>query len=279
MFGLSWAQIGIILLVGAFVLGPERVPTAVSFVAKNLQRARSLAAGAQSDLRREIGPEIDELRRQVADLRSLTKIQGLRDLQDLHPKHLLSKNLFRDVPSEQATGPLGLTDPPKISNVDVQNSPPMLSPAQCRNRRSNPHDQVPVTLSPSMILPIDLLPVYPPRLTMKGHELVRVKGLAQVAGRVMTIRLASNDRASARAEGAQCFRESIATPTRTMPSNQSSKSGAVSRTLHGITRPACQRCSPVRGYSAGSNIRPCHQLPPADLLTRSRSRLRDAVAA
>lgn len=120
MFGLSWAQIGIILLVGAFVLGPERVPTAVSFVAKNLQRARSLAAGAQSDLRREIGPEIDELRRQVADLRSLTKIQGLRDLQDLHPKHLLSKNPFGDVPSEQATGPLGLTDPPKISNVDIQ---------------------------------------------------------------------------------------------------------------------------------------------------------------
>ena len=71
MFGLSWAQIGIIVLVGAFVLGPERIPTAVSFVTKNLQRVRSMAAGAQSDLRREIGPELDELRRQVADLRSL----------------------------------------------------------------------------------------------------------------------------------------------------------------------------------------------------------------
>jgi sec-independent protein translocase protein TatB len=119
MFGLSWAQIGIIVLVGAFVLGPERIPTAVSFVTKNLQRVRSMAAGAQSDLRREIGPELDELRRQVADLRSLADSQGLRDLQDLHPKRLLSKNLLGDDLPGGITGFLGLkADPPKIIALD-----------------------------------------------------------------------------------------------------------------------------------------------------------------
>jgi len=37
MFGLSWAQIGIILLVGVFVLGPERIPTAVTWVMSSLR--------------------------------------------------------------------------------------------------------------------------------------------------------------------------------------------------------------------------------------------------
>ena len=45
MFGLSWGQIGIIVLVGAFVLGPERIPTAVSFVSTAVQKVRTMAAG------------------------------------------------------------------------------------------------------------------------------------------------------------------------------------------------------------------------------------------
>lgn len=111
MFGLSWGQIAIILLVGVFVLGPERIPTAVTWVLTMLRKARTMAAGAQAELRREIGPEIEELRRQVADLQSLKEIQELRNLRDLHPKRLIGKNILGDEFSGGITGFLGLNQP------------------------------------------------------------------------------------------------------------------------------------------------------------------------
>ena len=110
MFGLSWGQIAIIVLVGVFVLGPERIPTAVTWVMSMLRKARTMAAGAQEELRREIGPELDELRRQVADLQSLKELQDLRDLRDLHPKRLIGKNILGDEFSGGVSGFLGLKD-------------------------------------------------------------------------------------------------------------------------------------------------------------------------
>ena len=110
MFGLSWAQIGIILLVGVFVLGPERIPTAVTWVMTSLRKLRTMAAGAQEELRKEIGPELDELRRQVADLQSLKEIQELRELRDLHPKRLIGKGILGDEFSGGISGFLGITD-------------------------------------------------------------------------------------------------------------------------------------------------------------------------
>lgn len=111
MFGLSWGQIAIIVLVGVFVLGPERIPTAVTWVLSMMRKARTMAAGAQAELRREIGPELEELRRQVADLQSLKEIQELRDLRDLNPKRLIGKNILGDEFSGGITGFLGLGQP------------------------------------------------------------------------------------------------------------------------------------------------------------------------
>ena len=122
MFGLSWGQIAIIVLVGVFVLGPERIPTAVTWVLTNLRKLRSMAAGAQAELRKEIGPELEELRRQVADLQSLKEIQELRDLRDLHPKRLIGKNILGDEFSGGITGFLGLNQPP-ASAMDAAEPP------------------------------------------------------------------------------------------------------------------------------------------------------------
>ena len=58
MFGLSWGQITIIVLVGVFVLGPERIPTAVTWVIDRVAQAADdgrRRAGASCN--REIGPE------------------------------------------------------------------------------------------------------------------------------------------------------------------------------------------------------------------------------
>lgn len=107
MFGMSWPEIAIILAVGMFVLGPERIPVAVKWVSTTLKSVRTMAAGAQEQLRGEFGPEIDELRRQIADLQSLKEIQELRSLRDLNPRNMITKNILGDEFSGGVSGFLG----------------------------------------------------------------------------------------------------------------------------------------------------------------------------
>lgn len=109
MFGLSWVEILIILGVGVFVLGPERIPVAVRWVTTTMTKVRGMAATAQSDLAREIGPELDELRRQVSDLQSMKEFQELKSLRDINPKRYLQKNILGDQFAGGVTGFLGLT--------------------------------------------------------------------------------------------------------------------------------------------------------------------------
>jgi sec-independent protein translocase protein TatB len=127
MFGLSWGQIAIIVLVGVFVLGPERIPTAVTWVMTMLRKARTMAAGAQAELRREIGPELDELRRQVADLQSLKEIQELRDLRELHPKRLIGKNILGDEFTGGISGFLGLNGVAPATNGGATTKSPAVT--------------------------------------------------------------------------------------------------------------------------------------------------------
>ena len=108
MFGMSWSEIAIILAVGMFVLGPERIPVAVKWVSSTLRTVRTMAAGAQEQLRGEFGPELEELRRQVADLQSLKEIQELRTLRDLNPRSMIQKNLLGEEFSGGMAGFLGL---------------------------------------------------------------------------------------------------------------------------------------------------------------------------
>ena len=119
MFGMSWSEIAIILAVGMFVLGPERIPVAVQWVGSTLRTVRTMAAGAQEQLRGEFGPELEELRRQVADLQSLKEIQELRSLRDLNPRSMISKNLLGDEFSGGISGFLGLDQSAKATGSGV----------------------------------------------------------------------------------------------------------------------------------------------------------------
>jgi len=105
---MSWAEIIIIITVGMFVLGPERIPVAVKWVGSTLKTVRTMAAGAQEQLQGEFGPELEELKRQIADLQSLKEIQELRSLRDLNPRALITKNILGDQFSGGITGILGL---------------------------------------------------------------------------------------------------------------------------------------------------------------------------
>ncbi len=81
MFGdVGWGEILVIVLIGLFIFGPERLPKAAADLAKQLRALRRMASDATKDLRGEFGPEFDELR-------------GLRDL---HPRRFVGSLLTDD---------------------------------------------------------------------------------------------------------------------------------------------------------------------------------------
>jgi len=131
MFGMSWGEIIIVITVGMFVLGPERIPVAVKWVGSTLKTVRTMAAGAQEQLQGEFGPELEELKRQIADLQSLKEIQELRSLRDLNPRSMITKNILGEEFSGGLTGLLGLnqtTGTPQATGSGVAAEPEQIHP-------------------------------------------------------------------------------------------------------------------------------------------------------
>ncbi|MBB5855184.1 Sec-independent protein translocase protein TatB [Amycolatopsis umgeniensis] len=92
----GWGEILIIVVAGLFILGPERLPEAAAWLAKSVRKVRDFATGAKTQLREEMGPEFDQLRKPLEDLR------GLRNFD---PKRVVTQHLF-----DGDTDPLGLKD-------------------------------------------------------------------------------------------------------------------------------------------------------------------------
>ncbi|WP_410590812.1 Sec-independent protein translocase protein TatB [Amycolatopsis sp. lyj-23] len=90
----GWGEILVLIIAGLFILGPERLPEAASWLAKSLRKVREFANGAKEQLREEMGPEFDQLRKPLEDLR------GLRNFD---PKRVVTQHLF-----DGDTDPLGL---------------------------------------------------------------------------------------------------------------------------------------------------------------------------
>ena len=133
MFGMSWGEIIIVITVGMFVLGPERIPVAVKWVGSTLKTVRTMAAGAQEQLQGEFGPELEELKRQIADLQSLKEIQELRSLRDLNPRSLITKNILGEEFSGGFSGLLGLnqtTGTPAATGSGVAAEPEQTNPSR-----------------------------------------------------------------------------------------------------------------------------------------------------
>ena len=86
MFGLSAWHMAVLVVVGLFVFGPERVPTMLRDLGKALRQVRQAANSMQEDLKAELGPEVGDL-----------------DLRSLHPRTFVEKHLFGD-----EEDPLGL---------------------------------------------------------------------------------------------------------------------------------------------------------------------------
>ncbi|MGW4483527.1 Sec-independent protein translocase protein TatB [Amycolatopsis sp. NPDC004368] len=90
----GWGEILVLIVAGLFILGPERLPEAASWLAKSVRKVREFANGARNQLREEMGPEFDQLRKPLEDLR------GLRNFD---PKRVVTQHLF-----DGDSDPLGL---------------------------------------------------------------------------------------------------------------------------------------------------------------------------
>ncbi|MEN3298704.1 Sec-independent protein translocase protein TatB [Pseudonocardia sp.] len=83
----GWGEILVLIVAGLFILGPERLPAAAAWLGKTIRQVREYATGAKDQLRNELGPEFDELRKPLEDLR------GLRNF---NPRTAVRRSLFDD---------------------------------------------------------------------------------------------------------------------------------------------------------------------------------------
>ena len=78
-----------LLLLGLFVFGPERLPTIAADAGRTLRKIREYLKGMGEDLKAELGPEV-----------------GALDLRSLDPKEFVRKHLLEDEPEPVvAVGP------------------------------------------------------------------------------------------------------------------------------------------------------------------------------
>ncbi|WP_034275041.1 Sec-independent protein translocase protein TatB [Haloechinothrix halophila] len=89
-------EILVLLIAALFILGPERLPDAMAWVGRSVRKVREFATGARDQLRDEMGPEFDEFRKPIEDLRSL---------RNFDPKRAVTQHLF-----DGDEDPLGLND-------------------------------------------------------------------------------------------------------------------------------------------------------------------------
>ncbi|WP_067721745.1 Sec-independent protein translocase protein TatB [Nocardia yamanashiensis] len=82
---IGWGEMLILLVAALVILGPERLPGAIRWTATSLKQARDYATGATQQLKQELGPEFDELRK---------PLEQLNELRSMNPKSLVTKHLL-----------------------------------------------------------------------------------------------------------------------------------------------------------------------------------------
>jgi sec-independent protein translocase protein TatB len=86
VFGnIGWGEFMVLLIAALVVLGPERLPGAVSWVTKSLRQVREYASGARQQLKDELGPEFEDLQKPLSEL---------NQLRGMTPKAVITKHLL-----------------------------------------------------------------------------------------------------------------------------------------------------------------------------------------
>ncbi|RRO15581.1 Sec-independent protein translocase subunit TatB [Saccharopolyspora rhizosphaerae] len=105
----GWPELLILAMVGLFVLGPERLPQGAAWLGKTIRQVREYATGAREQIRSEIGPEFDELKKPLDELRSV---------RNFNPKTAVTKHLWdgENPFDEFSKNSSPLSGPPTSSN-------------------------------------------------------------------------------------------------------------------------------------------------------------------
>ncbi|KAA0022573.1 Sec-independent protein translocase protein TatB [Antrihabitans cavernicola] len=86
MFGnIGWGEMMVLLVAALVILGPERLPGAVMWTTKTLRQVRNYASGATQQLKDELGPEFEDLRKPLSDL---------NQLRGMTPRSMITKHLL-----------------------------------------------------------------------------------------------------------------------------------------------------------------------------------------
>ncbi|WP_430331632.1 Sec-independent protein translocase protein TatB [Rhodococcus sp. ACT016] len=86
MFGnIGWGEFMVLLVAALVILGPERLPGAVTWVTKTMRQVRDYASGASQQLKDELGPEFDDLRKPLSEL---------NELRGMSPRAVITKHLL-----------------------------------------------------------------------------------------------------------------------------------------------------------------------------------------
>jgi sec-independent protein translocase protein TatB len=122
MLDLSVEKLFILAVVAMFILGPERLPTAAAWLARTLRQIKDYTYDANQKIRSELGPEFDEIRAPLNDLRS--ELGGLRTWRN--PRAALLRHLGDDpITPFRYAPPLGNWEPTPYQQPD--SSPPTLA--------------------------------------------------------------------------------------------------------------------------------------------------------
>jgi len=76
MFGIGFEKLFVLALLGAFLVGPDRLPKVAADLARFIQKMRALGQQAASELKDQLGPEFANL-----------------NAEDLNPKQFIKNNL------------------------------------------------------------------------------------------------------------------------------------------------------------------------------------------
>ncbi|MBB3036110.1 Sec-independent protein translocase protein TatB [Hoyosella altamirensis] len=105
---IGWGEIFILMVAALVILGPERLPGAMTWTARALRQGRDYVAGASKQIRDEMGTDFDDFREPLNELRNLRNMSPRAAV----TKHLLDgdDSIFTgnfDSPDQASSGAAG----------------------------------------------------------------------------------------------------------------------------------------------------------------------------
>jgi sec-independent protein translocase protein TatB len=82
---IGWGELMVLLVAALVILGPERLPGAVTWVTQTMRQVREYASGASQQLKDELGTDFDDFRKPLADL---------NQLRGMTPRAVITKHLL-----------------------------------------------------------------------------------------------------------------------------------------------------------------------------------------